>query len=52
MVSKVRSNFADFKGDDAMNLLRKIFGEWIISKNAEFIWVSRLHDLTAPDVFF
>jgi hypothetical protein len=34
-----------------MDLLREIFGERIISKNAEFVWPPRSPDLTAPDFF-
>jgi hypothetical protein len=34
-----------------MDLLRDIFGERIISKNAEFVWPPRSPDLTAPDFF-
>jgi hypothetical protein len=34
-----------------MDLLREIFGEQIILKNAEFVWPPRSPDLTAPDFF-
>ncbi|KOX73206.1 hypothetical protein WN51_01799 [Melipona quadrifasciata] len=31
--------------------MRKIFGERIILKNVEFVWLPRSPDLTVPDFF-